>query len=172
MSKLPSTLSFFWGEFWSLGDQKMVLQLLQSICFRKNWPIVNKFWHSSFPWLELHWRQQIFELCKIGEVNPLVLGWQWQRWLGCECHLWWTCDPNIWRKEESKEIRDYAKVEDGCCTKQWVRIPKVTWTSSILRRRFTCQTSFRRASLMKDDVKGEVPNGTSKILIPSNGVVN
>jgi hypothetical protein len=25
---------------------------------------------------------------------------------------------------------------------------------------------------MKDDVKVKVPNGTSKILIPSNGVVN
>jgi len=42
VSKLLNTLSFFWGEFWSLGDQKM-LQLLQSICFRKKWPIVSRF---------------------------------------------------------------------------------------------------------------------------------
>jgi hypothetical protein len=29
---------------------------------------------SSFPWLELHPRQQILELRKIKEVNPLALG--------------------------------------------------------------------------------------------------
>jgi hypothetical protein len=49
--------------------------------------------------------------------------------------------PNILWREESKEIRDFMKVEDGgvhCkrydghCTKQWVRIPKATWTSSII----------------------------------------
>jgi hypothetical protein len=43
VSKLPSTLSFFWGELWSLGDQKKVLQLLQSICFREKWPIASRF---------------------------------------------------------------------------------------------------------------------------------
>jgi hypothetical protein len=31
---------------------------------------------------------------------------------------------------------------------------------------------FFRVSLMKDDVKVKVPNGTPKILIPSNCVVN
>jgi hypothetical protein len=29
---------------------------------------------NFFPWLELHQRQQIFELSKIGEVNMLALG--------------------------------------------------------------------------------------------------
>jgi hypothetical protein len=46
--------------------------------------------NSSFPWLELHWRQQILELHKIGEVNLLVLGQQWQHRLRCECHIWWA----------------------------------------------------------------------------------
>ncbi len=54
--------------------------------------------------------------------------------------------PNIWRKEKSKEIRDSMKVEDGsvhlnkydgCCTKQWIKTPRVTWTSPILRKMFT-----------------------------------
>ncbi len=43
--------------------------------------------------------------------------------------------PNTLWREESKEIKDSMKVEDGgvhrkryngCCTKQWVRIPKAT----------------------------------------------
>jgi len=71
--------------------------------------------------------------------------------------------PNTWRKEESKEIKDSMKVEDGCvhhkkyngcCTKQWVIIQKTTLTSPVLGKWFTCRTSFSRASLMKDDVKG------------------
>jgi hypothetical protein len=32
--------------------------------------------------------------------------------------------------------------------------------------------SSSKASLMKDDVKVKVPNGTLKIFIPSNGVIN
>jgi hypothetical protein len=56
--------------------------------------------------------------------------------------------------------------------KQWVIIPKATWTSPILGRRSTCQTSFNRASLMKEDVNDELPNGNPKTLIPSNGVIN
>jgi hypothetical protein len=56
--------------------------------------------------------------------------------------------PNILWKEESKEIKDFMKVEDGNvhykrydghCTKQQIKIPKAIWTSSILRRRFTCR---------------------------------
>ncbi len=43
--------------------------------------------------------------------------------------------PNTWRREESKEIRDSMKMENGSvhriryngyCMKQWIRIPKVT----------------------------------------------
>jgi len=43
--------------------------------------------------------------------------------------------PNTWRKEESKEIKNFVKVEDGgvhckrydgCCMKQQVKIPKAT----------------------------------------------
>jgi hypothetical protein len=34
-----------------------------------------------------------------------------------------------------------------------------------------CQTSFNNASLMKDDVNDDLPNGTPKILIPFNGVL-
>jgi hypothetical protein len=43
--------------------------------------------------------------------------------------------PNTWRKEESKEIKNFMKVENGgvhcneyngCCTKQWIKIPKAT----------------------------------------------
>jgi hypothetical protein len=45
---------------------------------------------SSFLWLEPHRRQGIFELRKIREVNPFMLGWQQQCWLGCECHFWWA----------------------------------------------------------------------------------
>jgi hypothetical protein len=66
----------------------------------------------------------------------------------------------------------HPKRYNGCCTKQWVRIPKGTWTSPILGRRSTCQTYSYKISLMKDDVKVTMPNGTPKILIPSNGVVN
>jgi hypothetical protein len=89
--------------------------------------------------------------------------------------------PNIWRKEKSKEMKNSMKVEkggvhhkryDGHCTKQWVGIPKATWTSPILRKRSTCWTSCNMASLMKDDVNNQVPNGTPKTLIPSYGVVN
>ncbi len=89
--------------------------------------------------------------------------------------------PNTWRREELNKIKVYVKVEDwgvhhkiyhGCCTKQRVKIPKATWTSPILRRRSTCQTSSNMASLMKDDMKVKMPNGTPKTLIPSNGVVN
>ncbi len=89
--------------------------------------------------------------------------------------------PNIWRREKSKEIRESVKVEDGgvhhkrydgCCTKQWIKIPKAIWTSPILGKSSTCWMSSSKASLMKDDVKVKVPNGTLKIFIPSNGVIN
>jgi hypothetical protein len=54
--------------------------------------------------------------------------------------------PNTWRREESKETRESMKVGeggvhcnryDGHCMKQWVKIPKVTWTSSIIGRNLT-----------------------------------
>jgi len=61
---------------------------------------------------------------------------------------------------------------DGHCMKQWIIIPKVVGTLPILRRRSTCRTSSNKTSLMKNDVKDEVPNGTPKTLIPSNGVLN
>jgi hypothetical protein len=44
--------------------------------------------NSSFPWLNLHWRQQILELRKITEISLFELGQQWQHQLNCECHLW------------------------------------------------------------------------------------
>jgi hypothetical protein len=66
----------------------------------------------------------------------------------------------------------HYKRYDGHCTKQRIRIPKVTWTSPILRRKPTCQTSPYMASLMKDDVKIKVPNETPKTLILLDGVVN
>jgi hypothetical protein len=78
-------------------------------------------------------------------------------------------------------MKDYMKVEKGgvhhkkyesYCTKQWVEISNATWTSPISRRRSTCRTSFNMASLMKDDVIDEVPNGIPKILIPFDGVIN
>jgi len=89
--------------------------------------------------------------------------------------------PNTLWREKSKEIKDSMKMKDGgvhCkiynehCMKQRVRIPKAIWTSPILGRKFTCQTSFCRVFFMKDDVKVTVPNGTLKILIPLDGVVN
>ncbi len=61
---------------------------------------------------------------------------------------------------------------NGRCMKQRVRIPKAIWTSPIIEKRFTCQTSYCRVFLMKDGVKIKVPNGTPKILIPLDGVVN
>jgi hypothetical protein len=51
----------------------------------------------------------------------------------------------------SKEIKDFMKVEDGgvhhkrydgCYTKQRVKIPKAIKTTPILGKRFTCQTFF------------------------------
>jgi hypothetical protein len=49
---------------------------------------------------------------------------------------------------------------------------KATLTSPIFRRRSTCRAFFCKASLMEDDVKIKVPNGTPKTLIPLDGVVN
>ncbi len=66
----------------------------------------------------------------------------------------------------------HSKKYDGRYIKQWIRIPKVPWTSPILGKRSTCRTSFNNTSLMKYDVKVKVPNGTLKILIPSDGVAN
>ncbi len=89
--------------------------------------------------------------------------------------------PNILWKEESKETRDSMKVEnggvhhkkyDGYCMKQRVKIPKAIWTSPILGKRSICWASSSKAFFMKDDVKVKVPNGTPKILIPLDGVVN
>jgi hypothetical protein len=61
---------------------------------------------------------------------------------------------------------------DGRCMKQWIKIPKVALTSPNLKKRSTCQTSFNNASLMKDDVNDEVPNGTPNILIHFDKVLN
>ncbi len=67
----------------------------------------------------------------------------------------------------------HHKRYNGHCTKQWIKIPKATWTLSILRKRFTWQTSSNnKTSLMKDDVNDEVPNGTPKTLIHYDGVAN
>jgi hypothetical protein len=65
----------------------------------------------------------------------------------------------------------HSKIYDGHCTKQQVKIQKVTWISLILKRRSTCQTSSSKASLMKDDMKIKMPNETPKTF-PSDGVVN
>ncbi len=61
---------------------------------------------------------------------------------------------------------------NGHCMKQWAKISKATWTSPILGKRSTCQIFFSRASLTKDEVNDEVSNGTSKTLIPFNGMLN
>jgi hypothetical protein len=88
---------------------------------------------------------------------------------------------NTWRKEESKEMKEYMKMEEGGvhhkkyegrCMKQWIIIPKATWTSPILVKRSTCWTSFNMAFFIKDDVNDEIPNGTPKNYNPSNGMVN
>ncbi len=73
-------------------------------------------------------------------------------------------------KVEEKDV--HHKKYNGHCMKQWIIIPKATWTSPILGRKSTCQTSFNNASLMKDDVNDELPNGNPETLIPFNGVVN
>jgi len=87
-------------------------------------------------------------------------------------------DPNTWRKE-SKDARKSMKVEEGgvhhnryngCCMNQWIKIPKATWTSPIVRKKSTRQTSFRKASFMKD-VNDEAPSGIPKTLIPFSGVI-
>jgi hypothetical protein len=52
------------------------------------------------------------------------------------------------------------------------KILKVIWTSPIIEKRSTCRTSSNEASLMKDDVNDEVPNGIPKTLIPFDEVVN
>ncbi len=43
-------------------------------------------------------------------------------------------------------------IYDGCYTQQGVKIPKGTWTSPNLRKMLTCQTSFYKVSLIKDDL--------------------
>jgi hypothetical protein len=48
--------------------------------------------------------------------------------------------------------------------KQYFKIPKATWTSPIIRKRSTCQTSSNKMYLMKDDMNDEIPNGTLKTL--------
>ncbi len=89
--------------------------------------------------------------------------------------------PNIWRREESKEMKDFMKVEEGGvhhkryedhCMKQWIKILKATWTSSIIKKRSTWGTSFNMPFFMKDDVNDEMPNGIPKTLIPFDEVVN
>jgi hypothetical protein len=80
--------------------------------------------------------------------------------------------PNTWRQKETKELKDFMKVEkggvhckriDGPCMKQCIQIPKATWTSPIFGKRSTCQTPYSKGSLMKDDVNDEMPNGNPKI---------
>jgi hypothetical protein len=66
----------------------------------------------------------------------------------------------------------HHKKYDGYCMKQRVKIPKAIWTSPILGKRSICWASSSKAFFMKDDVKVKVPNGTPKILIPLDGVVN
>jgi len=71
------------------------------------------------------------------------------------------------------EVGDaHRKRYDGCCMKQRIKIPKATWTSLILRKRFTCWAFFYKTFFMKYDVKVKVPNGTPKTLIHLDGVVN
>jgi hypothetical protein len=84
-------------------------------------------------------------------------------------------EGKVKRTKDSMKVKDenvHCKRYDGHCTKQRIRLPKVTRTSPILRRRFTCRTSSSRMSLMKDDVKVKMLNKTPKTLILSNGVVN
>jgi len=98
------------------------------------------------------------------------------KYLGLKKH------PNTLKKEEWKETKEFMKVEkwgvhhniyNGCCMKQWIKIPKIIWTSPILRKRLTCRTSFNNAFLkIKNDVNDEVPNGTFKILILFYGLLN
>jgi len=89
--------------------------------------------------------------------------------------------PNTWRREESQKKKGFMKVEEGGvhhkkyeghCMKQWVKIPKATWTSPIIKKRYPCRTFLNKTSLMKDDVIDEMPNGTLKTLFPSNEMVN
>ncbi len=61
------------------------------------------------------------------------------------------------------------KKYESHCTKHWIIIPKATWTSPILGRKSTFWTSSNMASLMKDDVNDEMPNGIPKIIIPMMG---
>ncbi len=58
----------------------------------------------------------------------------------------------------------HCKKYEGHCTKQWVIIPKTTWTSSILGKRSACWTSSNNTFFMKDDVNDEMPNGTPNSL--------
>ncbi len=85
------------------------------------------------------------------------------------------------KKGKVKKTREFMKVGkgnaqhnryDGHCVQQSIRIPKATWTSPSSGRRSTCQTSFSKVPLMKDDFYDDVLNGTPKTLILSNGVLN
>jgi len=66
----------------------------------------------------------------------------------------------------------HHKKYEGHCMKQWIKIPKATWTSSVIKKRSLCRTISNKTSLMKDDVIDEMPNGIPKTLIPSNEMVN
>ncbi len=70
-----------------------------------------------------------------------------------------------------EKVGVHHKQYDGHYMKQWVKIPKATWTSPILGKRSTCQTPSNKAYLINDDVNDEVPNGTPKTLIPFDGVI-
>jgi hypothetical protein len=50
-------------------------------------------------------------------------------------------------KVEERSV--HHKKYDGCYIKQWIRIPKSTWTSPILGKRSTCRTSSSMACLMR-----------------------
>jgi hypothetical protein len=54
-------------------------------------------------------------------------------------------------KVEDKGV--HCKKYNGHCMKQWIRIPKTTWTSPILGKMSTCRMSSNKTYLMKDDVK-------------------
>jgi hypothetical protein len=61
---------------------------------------------------------------------------------------------------------------DGYCVQQWINIPNATWTLLDLGKRSTCWTFFNKIFFMRDDLNDEVPNGTLKILISFDGVLN
>jgi len=79
-----------------------------SITKGKNWSTdVN--YNSFILWLEFHWKQQILGWHKIREVNPLMLGWQWQTSIRLQM-------PSLVKTMSTRQHEELNVFEGNTCT--------------------------------------------------------